>query len=135
MVRENRIKEYSFTIGSLTSAANGLFNVYSERPLNGTIQNIEWNAGNHTSTGSILIFASGLNNSGTALGGQILNVSGISVDGTYYPYVTQTSSIGILGSFTNVVANGQPVINSTIRVVGSAVGNAKSGLGLNIRYI
>ena len=62
MVRDVRIKEYRFSIGSLTADANGLFNVYSDHVLNGTIQNISVGSNTFTNTGSLLFFQSGTDN-------------------------------------------------------------------------
>lgn len=136
MVRDVRIKEYRFSIGSLTADGGGEFEVFSDHPINGTIQNIEWQAGNHTTTGSVILFASGLINSGTNLPGQIANISGISVDSITYPSVLPIDLDGVgLSGASSVSPHFQHVVNSPIRVQGTNTGDSKSGLGLVVRYI
>ena len=135
MVRDVRVKEYIFSQGSLVADGGGEFEVFSDHPINGTIQNIEWQAGNNTSTGSIILFASGLINSGTGLPGQIANISGISVDSITYPSVIPVDIDGVTGSATSNVPRFQHVINTPIRVQGTNTGDDKSGLGLVVRYI
>lgn len=131
MVRDLRIKEFRFESTDLTASAAGRFDSFSNRPLNGTVQKIELLGGNFAATGSIQITISGTGEiimdlvSGTSQG----NVA----DGTQiYPHVY---------TFDNSVTTGSPssatqrTMHDLIRVVGSGLGNAKSGLGLNIIYI
>lgn len=132
MVRDVRIKSYNFPIGSLTADANGRYSVYSEYPLNGTIQNVTILDTNYTATGSVMLFESGLGNSGTALNGQILKIRAGSENSTFYPVTYGELSNNVTGSpqaFT------QHVIQSTLRIVGSGLGNGTSGIGLRIYYI
>ena len=68
MVRDNRIKEYRFSIGSLTATndslnpalgnSGGNFKSYTDHPINGMLQAVEWCSGNNTN-GSLFIFESG----------------------------------------------------------------------------
>lgn len=85
MARDVRIKQYIFSPGSLTASSAGLFNVYSDHSINGTVQNIVLQTNNHTTTGSYLLFVSGLANSGTALGELILTLRAGSSNQDYYP--------------------------------------------------
>ena len=125
MVRPNRIKEYFFSVGSLTAASTGLFDVYSDHVINGTIQNIFIGSNTYTNTGSLLFFASGTNE-------LIMRSRAGSMLQTLYPFVYPDNNQNATGS---PQAFAQRVINSTIRVVGSGVGNAGSATGIWVRYI
>lgn len=136
MVRDIRVKEYKFSAGSLTADGGGEFEVFSDHPINGTIQNIEWQAGNHTTTGSVILFASGLINSGTNLPGQIANISGISVDSITYPSAQFVDLDGVsLSGLESISPPVQHIINTPIRVQGTNTGDTKSGVQLIVRYI
>lgn len=131
MVRDNRIKTISFPAGSLVADAAGLFDVYTHYPPNGTIQKIEFKGGNYTATGSMLLSVSGT-------GETLLNFSsgtdqGNLADGTIvYPHVFTFDVNSVTGS-PNIAS--QRVINDLVRLVGSGLGNGKSGLGVNVVYI
>lgn len=137
MVRGERIKNLTFTPAQLTSNAAGSFSVFSSEAIVGTIQSIEWDAtGNMTSTGSIIVFASGLGNSGVGLEGEIMNISGISLHSLNYPAVLPVDIDGVgLSGASSVSPHFQHIIDAPIRVIGSGCGDSKSGLGLTIRYI
>src|SRR3990167_9301835 len=62
MLRENRIKNYRFSVGSLTANSDGLFSVYSDHVINGTIQSVSIGSNTYTNTGSYLLFQSGTDN-------------------------------------------------------------------------
>lgn len=134
MVRDIRLKEYVFPLGSLSSDANGLLETYSDHVINGTIQNIVLYANSYTTTGSLMIFASGLLNSGTNIGDMIITLRAGSV-GVYHPFEYGDVNNGINTSGTTATAWFPKTINSRIRLVGSVLGNATSGLGLTVRYI
>lgn len=127
MVRPNRIKEYTFSPGSLTSTAGGTLSSFSDHSINGTIQKIYFDAGNHTATGSIFIFTSGANAE------QIwLKKDNLDTDQLVYPFVYAVDNTNTTGSpqaFT------QRVINGPLRVLGSGLGASKSGLGLTVFYV
>ena len=125
MVRPNRIKEYFFNVGSLTAASTGLFDVYSDHVINGTIQNIFIGSNIYTNTGSILVFESGTNS-------LIMRSRAGSMLQTLYPIIYGETNQNVTGS---PQAYTQNVINSHIRVVGSGVGNGASGAGIWVRYI
>ena len=133
MVRDVRIKEYRFSIGSLTADANGLFNVYSDHVLNGTIQNISVGSNTFTNTGSLLFFQSGTDN-GVNNQDLILQLRAGSKIQTFFPvqvghYLTSTATIAGSTAFM------QNVINAPLRLVGSALGASASGLYAVVRYI
>lgn len=132
MVRSIRIKEYRFSLGSLTASAGGLFNVYSDQAINGTLQNIYFGDNSYTATGSLLVFASGTGNSGVGINDLFMRVRAGSSNTTLYPFVYPENNQNTTGSpqaFT------QPVMNSTLRIVGSGLGNVTSGLSLVVRFI
>lgn len=119
----------------MTSDADGLFNVYSDHTINGTIKSVNFLDGNYTATGSILVFASGLGNSGTALNELIMRFRAGSENQTFYPYVTMFDNQGVTGSFTNHLITTENIIHAPVRLVGSGLGDSKSGVGLIINYI
>src|SRR3990167_8331088 len=128
MVRDVRVKQYIFTPSDLTANAAGSGNVYSDHSINGTIQNIVSLDNNYTTTGSIILFASGLANSGTALGEQIITLrAGSSVNQTFYPIVYGATNQAGTGSPQAFV---QKIIHAPLRLVLSGCGNGASGVGL-----
>ena len=127
MVRENRIKNISFPVGSLTASSAGRFNVYSEQPFNGVIKKIQFEAGNYGANGSIFV-----NISGGVSEQILLKKGGTNADFTSYPLVYGVDNVNATGSpsmFTEYVGQ------STIQLIGSGLGATKSGLGLTVYYI
>jgi hypothetical protein len=125
------IQTYSFSIGSITATntgtnSGGNFRSYSEVPIMGAIQSIEWASGNNTN-GSLFLFKSG--------GAQPLVWSTITrtlaSSFEVYPRAKITEQTdAVAGSiYTNPILN-----NSYIMLVGSDIGKGKSGLALNITY-
>ena len=142
MVRENRVKDYTFSSADLTGIANGSPNsyidVYSDHTINGQIQSIFWKAGNHIATGSLFIRASGLGDEGTILSCLSGTTSGhhLAENWIVFPIATtvRTDMTPVSG------ANGYDEfsklsVNSIIRVVASGVGVNKSGGQLSITYV
>tara|TARA_Y100000310_G_scaffold285517_1_gene309043 strand:+ start:4460 stop:4846 length:387 start_codon:yes stop_codon:yes gene_type:complete len=128
MVRETRIKNYTFSVGSLTSASNGRLDAYSERPLNGTIQKVGFGAGDFAANGSIIVTISG------AVSEQIWKkIGGANADSMDYLAVYPVDSLGATGSPDGGMV--QRVINSTVRVTLSGCGDTKTASGLTIFYI
>src|SRR3990167_9926783 len=126
MVRDIRVKEYVFNVGSLTANSDGLFNVYSDHVLNGTIHQVTVGSNTYTNTGSLLFFQSGTDNGINNLD-LILQLRAGSKLQTFYP-------VQVGNYLTNVVTAAgstafiQNVINGPLRLVGSAVGDGTSGL-------
>ena len=133
MVRDLRIKDYTFSVGSLTADTDGLFNVYSDYSLNGTIQNISFGSNTYTNTGSFLFYVSGTDN--VAQKDLILRMRVGSMMTTIYPRTYTFDNQQIIGSATSDNARENFIINSPLRLVGSGLGNATSGLYVTIRYI
>ena len=133
MVRDIRVKEYVFNVGSLTANSDGLFNVYSDHVLNGTIHQVTVGSNTYTNTGSLLFFQSGTDNGINNLD-LILQLRAGSKLQTFYP-------VQVGNYLTNVVTAAgstafiQNVINGPLRLVGSAVGASTSGLYISVRYI
>ncbi len=131
-MRDNRIKSYRFPLGSLIASAGGIIDIYTPHTLNGTLQSIQLVAGNFTATGSFDLTVSGTGEtiwsiiSGT-------NTNNIAVSDTVFPRAIprDTTNLSLSGAnyFTEIV------MNSDLRLIGSGLGNATSGLGLNIQYI
>ena len=133
MVRDIRIKEYTFNVGSLTAPTTGLFDVYSDHSLNGTIVNISAGSNTYTNTGSLLFFQSGTAN-GINNQDLILQLRAGSRIQTFYPiqvghYLTSVTTSAGSTAFVPFVINGP------LRLVGSALGDGTSGLGITVRYI
>lgn len=126
MVRPNRIKTYKFQPNELTSDSNGNLSVYSDRPINGTIHKIVFEAGNYTSTGSLWTFVSGTSNE------QIYLKKGVSSNFVAYPFVYTEDLSSATGS---PYAFNYRVAQDHLCIAGSGLGNGKSGLGLTIHYI
>jgi len=132
-VRDNRVKEYRFSISDITSAA-AHFDTYTSHPLNGQLQAIEWVAGNQAATGSLAIYTSG--GTATQVWGMTSGTAGhmIAENFVVLPKAATVSTTDELLSGTSNWYSDIP-LNSVLRVIGSSVGAAKSGLGLNIAYI
>lgn len=138
MVRSNRIKQTSLDdlpIGSLTATATGIIDTYMPNPINGFLQTVIWQAGNHTATGSLFITISGANTTILTLtSGATTGM--VAADFTKYPRVVTDSTLGIKQSGANGFNNFAEIpINGVIHVVGSGLGNGTSGLGLNFTYV
>lgn len=132
MVRENRIKTYRFTAGSLAAPATGRFDIYTAYPLNGTVQKISFLGGNYTATGSFLVTISGTQET-------ILNFTSGTTQGNVaakshvYTHVFTHNENGVTGSPT--IATQRVIGGEIVRVTASGLGNGTSGLGLEISYI
>lgn len=128
MTRPNRVKNFRFGANELIANAAGLFDSFSAPfVVNGAIQKIDFTTGNYGANGSLFILVSGTEEliwkrNGTA------NTNAIGV----YPFVYPVNNANTTGSpqaFT------QRTINGVIHIVGSGLGNTKSGVGLDITYI
>src|SRR3990167_4472131 len=107
MIRENRIKNYRFSVGSLTADGDGLFSVYSDHVINGTIHSVSVGSNTYTNTGSLLLFQSGTDN-GTNNQDLVLQLRAGSRIQTFYPiqvghYLTGIPTGAGSTAFTNFV--------------------------------
>jgi len=136
MVRDIRIKEYKFTSSDLSGAAvststgSAHFGAYSQHPLNGTIQAIEYVYNNFAKAGSIGITISGTGETIIACGSDTAFNWGSTQ--TIYPHVYTYDSVGNIGSPQTFT---QRVVNSTIYIWGSGVGTGSTATSLSIKYI
>jgi len=131
MVKDNRIQTYRFATSSLIANADGNIDIYTSYPLNGNLKSIQNIAGNQTATGSLVFSLSG---TGETIFSLISGANCVSVNFTTYPRApaSNTSNVSIgsaVGDFYVEIP-----LDTVIRVVGSGLGNLKSGLGLNITY-
>jgi len=132
MVRDNRIKTYRFPVGSLVASAGGIIDIHTHTPLNGLLQAVEYTGGNYGGTGSLQILLSGTNTqllvikSGTAFGNDIATGDAI------YP---RAITRGTDGSSQSGLNYAEMPLNTVIRIIGSGLGNQKSGTGFSIGYI
>ena len=126
MVRDTRIKQYIFSPAELTVNAAGSGTVYSSHSINGIIQNIVL---------QIIIFASGLSNSGTALGEHIITLRAGSSNREYYPFAYGDVNQAASTSGTTFAGFIQKAIHAPVRLAFSGCGASTSGLGLTINYI
>ena len=131
---QDRVKQYSFSIGSLTSAA-AHFDVYTNTALNGQLQAIEWMSGNNAATGSLFIYRSG--GAATQIWGLISGTAGHMLGESFvvFPRASTVSTTDYSLSGTTSSWYSDIPLNSVLRVVGSSIGASKSGLGLNLVYI
>lgn len=132
-MRPNRVKSCNFSITNLTADTSGNLSTES-KAINGVLQKVEFYGGNYTATGSILVTVSG---TGESL---ISYVSGttrgnVAAGGVVYPQVKSVDNVGVVISGTGYEAVTCRVINAPVIIVGSGLGNGKSGLGVSIVYI
>ena len=125
-----------FSPGSLTVNAAGSGEVYSDHSINGIIQNIVALGNNYTTTGSILIFESGLGNSGTNLGGLIITLrAGSAINTELYPFAYGALNQATSASGTTGPVFFQKVVHGPLRIAFSGCGASTSGVGLIVNYI
>jgi len=127
----NLVKQYSFPIGSITGGA-AHFDIYTDIPLNGTLQAIEWASGNNTATGSLTIYRSGA--SATQIWGMISGTATHMLAESFVVF-PKAACVGTADESLSTNWYSDITLDNYLRVVGSSVGAAKSGLGLNITYI
>ena len=131
-MNDHRIKCYRFRAGSdLLASSAGLFDSYALWPIPGTLKGIQFMSNNYTATGSLFLTMSGTREtiwscvSGTLTGN-------ISQTGLITPVSLAKSTLNESGTtigYTEIPVYGQ------LRLVGSGLGNGKSGTGFNILYI
>jgi len=126
MVRPNRVKVYRFPSGSLVADANGNLEVFSERPLNGTLQKVFYSKGNFDIAGSLYLFISGTDEK------LFTQIGNLGANHSAYIHAFPYDTDGTTGSPYIAV---QPVVNSIVYLVGSGLGAGKSGTGFEIFYI
>ena len=116
--------------GCLVAAANGLKDYYTSRVATGLLYGIQVLDNTFSSTGSIFLYESGGNHQ------TVWTTKNAAGSATYYPRakLVYTDGIAVSGvGNTDIVDN--IVISNVFHLVLSGVGNATSGLGINIIYI
>lgn len=133
MVRENRIKSYTFNTGSLTANAmtGSHFKSYTDHALNGDLRAIQILASNYQAVGSLLLEVSGTGEliwsltSGT-------NSSMVSTAGQYIPVGLLRHTNNNLLSGTSLATYGTIPLFGIYSITGSGVKG--SGTGFTIYY-
>lgn len=133
MVRENRIKTYTFGVGSLTATAmtGSHFKVFTDHSLNGDLRAIQILASNYQPVGSLILEVSGTGEtiwsmiSGTETGM-------VSVAGQYLPVGLLRHNNNTLLSGTSLATYGQLPLFGVLSLTGSGVKG--SGTGFTIYY-
>lgn len=128
MVRENRIKTYTFPIGSLTANSDGNISSYSDHPINGTIVKVGYEVGDVASNGSICLQVSG---TGEILW-KYLNAVASQTDYLQVPTVNNIRTGSGIGIVTQPAVGGY---DGQLWVWGSGCGDTKKASGLTIFYI
>jgi len=133
MVRDNRIKEYVFPPGSLLADAAGLFDVYSDHVINGTIHQIIIGSYSYGTTGSLILFESGIE---TSFNGRQLIRNTNASNNHFYPLrFGEINTNSVITSGTNFFTMVPQVVNSQLRLVGSGLVANSSGTYYAVRYI
>lgn len=136
MVRDVRVKEYIFPVSDLVASAAGLFDVYSDHAINGTIQSINIGSNSYTSTGSHLLFESGTINDGVQAGMQFMRIATSLQNQVVYPaQISRLQNNSVVNSGTNFIDVQKMVCMGPLRLVGSGMGNGTSGTYFAVRYI
>ena len=128
MVRDNRIKTLTFTLGSLTSDADGNFSTYGENPINGEIVKVAYEAGDIANNGSVALQTSGAEE----LLWVFLDADSSQTDYLHKFTVDSARATGSPSFGTRPAAGGY---DGVLQVWGSGCGNAKSASGLTVFYI
>ena len=134
MVRENRIKDYTFSQTDLTVVAGSKIDIYTDHVINGVIQQVYWNKGNVATTGSLIIRVSGLGAEGDILVMKSGTLTGhhLGEDWAVFPRATTVTTLG--SPMINELS--QIPVNSILRVIGSGLGvPTVYGEQLSILYI
>lgn len=126
------IKEYRFPAGSVQADSAGTLSTFAEQSINGKVLSVQDLGNNYTATGSILLFESGLANSGTGLGLLLTRLrAGSMVNSITYPQ----TFITLPDATVSTSLAEQPNVAAPVRLVGSGLGASTSGLGIVIRYM
>lgn len=130
-MKAGTIQEVRFGMGSLT-AIGSFFDVYSPESVNGTIQSISVGNNSYSVIGSVAFYWSGTDNA--VEDGLIIRLRAGSVRQTFYPFVQQVDNQSLAWT-AGSIQTWQSVGNAPIRIVGSGLRDAQSGLNVVVRYI
>ena len=124
------VEELLFPTGSITADANGLFNAYSDRSINGLLWAIVIEENTFSANGSLILAVSG------ETGEVIWTREGTaSTSGTVLPRATLVYTDGTAISGTGNQPIDNIYLNSVLRLTGSGLGNGTSGAGIKIAYL
>lgn len=124
------VEEYLFPVGEITASAGGLFDVYSDRSINGLLWGVSILENTFSANGSLILAISG------DTGEEIWRREGTaSTSGTSYPRAQLRFTDDSLISGTNAIQVDNIILNSVLRLTGSGLGNGTSGLGIKITYL
>lgn len=134
MVRDIRIKEYRFPIADITSSSAGLFDAYTSHPINGKILSIQRDVSNYTATGSLTLLASGTaQNIWRMISGTI--VGAVTLEQVSYPRAFANYEINTVISGTTAHTEVVEIpVSTVLHLVGSGLGDSKSGISITIQY-
>ena len=136
MVRPNRVKEFNFSVGSVTADAGGELDAYSEYPLNGHLKGVVVYGNNFAATGSFFLNVSGVEATAWSMVSGTARGVGVDASGLYLVQgaVQSTESVRLSGTNFSSIYTEIP-LNSVMHLVGSNVGASKSGLGIGVVYV
>jgi len=132
-MKGQRIEEYRAPVTSLVTAA-GLMDFYTNRSINGMVKVIDWQAGNHTATGSMWVTVSGTEQVIWSLLASGTATHNIGANFTVFPKATCVSTADASLSGATGGEYSEIPVNSIIHFIGSGFGTGKSGLGLTLLY-
>ncbi len=133
------IQTYEFSVADLTASntTGGSLDAFSAYPLNGMIKGVYLGDNNYTNaTGSLLLNISGPEITVWSMISGTIAGAGVAVSGAYVPRATTVYTWGapISGADQSVVLAEIALPNTTMHLVGSTLGTAKSGLSFIIAY-
>lgn len=124
------VEELLFPPGSLVASAAGLFDIYSDRPINGLLWGIVILENSFAANGSLILAVSG------ETGEEIWRRNGTaSTSGTVLPRATTVFTDNTIVSGTGYQVVDNIYLNSVLRLTGSGLGNGTSGAGIKIGYL
>jgi len=143
MVRDNRIKFYTFNKADLTGdATTGEVDAYTDNPLNGRIQSVYFEGGNWAPAGSVMISVSGTAGGLTATEGGILTMTSgtatghhLGEDWAVFPRAKTVDTVGVPTSGAGGTPEVEMPIWSNVRVQAGVIGTGSAASGLTIVYI
>ena len=139
MVRDNRIKFYTFDSTDLTGdTTTGVVDVYTDNPLNGRIQSVYFDADDWLASGSITLSVSGVGTQGTILNMVSGTATGhhLDEDWVVFPRATTVGTDGVsLSGADGYDEFAEIPIWSHLRVQTGVVGTGSAAGGLTVTYI
>lgn len=124
------VEEYTFPVSEITANTAGLFDLYTDRSINGMLWSITVLESTFAANGSLILAVSG------ETGEEIWRRNGTaSTSGTSYVRAQLRLTDNALVSGTGNMPVDNIALNSILRLTGSGLGNGTSGLGIKIIYL